>query len=301
MDLLNEQNTVSTENGNTDPFSVSTAVGVLVASVIFGYIVTMLFAVAGILSSSMDTGKSLGDTVMKLGLLIGTVCFVVPAYWFMRREKKSFKTLFRFNPVSAKTLIFTFILAIGLVVITDTIDRWIAPMINAYLDRTIGVLSPELMSDKILEKMKEEFKITGFLNGALLILAAVFAAGICEEMLIRGMFQGALEKKFSAVWAIVISSFVFSLIHINPWGGIQIFVIAIFLGLIAWKTGSIIPTIILHAVNNFLVILFNNMNPESLLWYGDDRHIEPGMIGVGVIFSVLGLAGLWITPHSDPK
>lgn len=287
------QNNIASQTPDTSPFLPATATGLLVASVIFGYTVTLLFALAGIMSSSTDTGKTVGDIILKIGLLVGTICFAVPAYWFTRRQNKSIKDTFRFHPVSSKTIILSCILALGLVVVTDTIDRWIAPMINSYLDSTIGALSPELMSDKILEKMKEEFKITGFMSGTLLILAAVFAAGICEEMLIRGMFQGALENKINAAWAVVVSSLVFSFIHINPWGGVQIFVIAIFLGVIAWRTGSIIPTIIIHAMNNFLVILFNNLDPETLTWYGDEQHIEPGMIGIGILFSVIGMAGLW--------
>ncbi|MBL7961230.1 CPBP family intramembrane metalloprotease [bacterium] len=295
MDQNSEQESTIPITPDSSPFLPATATGLLVASVIFGYIVTMLFAVAGIMSSSMDTGKAVGDLILKIGLLVGTICFVVPAYWYTRRENKSIKAVFRFHPVSSKTLILSCVLALGLVIVTDTIDRWIAPMINSYLDSTIGALSPELMSDKILEKMKEEFKITGFISGSLLILAAVFAAGICEEMLIRGMFQGALENKMNAVWAVVISSLVFSFIHINPWGGVQIFIIAIFLGVIAWRTGSIIPSIIMHAMNNFLVIVFNNLDPESLIWYGDEKHIEPAMIGVGFILSVIGAVGLWNT------
>ncbi|MBL7995153.1 CPBP family intramembrane metalloprotease [bacterium] len=293
MNQTESQNNIVAQTQDTSPFLPATATGLLVASVIFGYVVTMLFALAGIMSSSTDTGKTVGDLILKIGLLVGTICFVVPAYWYTRRENKSIKAIFRFHPVSSRTILFSFVLALGLVVVTDTIDRWIAPMINSYLDSTIGALSPELMSDKILEKMKEEFKITGFMSGILLILAAVFAAGICEEMLIRGMFQGALEIKMNAVWAVVISSLVFSFIHINPWGGVQIFIIAVFLGVIVWRTGSIIPSMIMHAMNNFLVIVFNNLDPETLAWYGDEKHIEPAAIGFGILLSIIGSAGLW--------
>jgi membrane protease YdiL (CAAX protease family) len=287
------KNDIQAVSQNTDPFTPGAAVGVLAVSVIFGYAVTLVFAFLGILSASADTGKTTGEFVLKLGMLIGTICFVVPAFIYARMEKKSMRSLFRFKPVSSQTIFFTFILALGLIVVTDTIDKWIAPMINAYLDSTIGALSPELMSDKILAKMKEEFMITGLLSGTLLILAAVFAAGFCEEMLIRGVFQGSLEKRLSAAYAIVISSLVFSFIHINPWGGIQIFVIAIFLGLIAWRADSIYPTIIMHALNNFIVILFNNLKPETLAWYGDENHIDPLVIGVGVVLMIGGLAGLF--------
>jgi membrane protease YdiL (CAAX protease family) len=115
------------------------------------------------------------------------------------------------------------------------------------------------------------------------------------------MFQGALEKKMKAAGAIAISSFVFALIHFNPWGGIQIFIIAIFLGLVAWRTNSIIPTIIMHAMNNLLVILFNNVNPEYLTWYGDEKHIQPYMMLTGLLLTAIGLAGVYSSSPSIEK
>lgn len=110
----------------------------------------------------------------------------------------------------------------------------------------------------------------------------------------RGMFQGALEKKYSAMTAIIISSLVFSMIHLNPWGGIQIFVIALFLGIVAWRTNSIIPTIIMHGMNNGSVILFNNLEPETIAWYGDTTHMETTVVIVGLLLALVGLVGIFL-------
>jgi membrane protease YdiL (CAAX protease family) len=196
---------------------------------------------------------------------------------------------FRFNRVSWLTVLSAVIFALGLVVVTDTIDRWIAPSINQFLDDTIGSLSPELRSERILEQIMLQLKFTNILSTTLLLFAAVVGAAYCEEMLIRGMFQRALENRFRAVWAILISSAVFALIHINPWGGIQIFIIAIALGVIAWKTNSIVPTIIVHGLNNFIVILFNNLSEEQLLWYGTKSEVHTHISVIGTGFFILGL------------
>ena len=258
----------------------------LIAGVCFGFAVTL----AGVWV--MDISKGVWN---KVDLVLGTFSFIVPAALYTRLKKLSFTRVFRFNTVSWKIISFTFLLTFGLVIVTDTLDHWIAPSINAFLDSTIGTLSPELQSEKILAKLQEEMMIHDLTTGILLVLAAVIGAALCEEMLMRGMFQGALEKNMSPAFAIAISSFVFSLIHINPWGGIQIFVLAVFLGTLVWKTGSIWPTMIMHGTNNGLVIIFNNTDPAKLTWYGDTSHIETPIIFAGIILTLVGLLGIMRT------
>jgi len=255
----------------------------MIAGVCFGFGVTIVGVAV------MDVTKSVWN---KLDLVIGTFAFIVPGASYVWKKKLPFAATFRFNPVPWSTLFFTVVLTLGLVIVTDALDRWIAPPINAFLDGTIGALSPELQSEKILAKLKEEMMISDPISGILLILAAVIGAALCEEMLMRGMFQGALEKKISAAGAIAVSSIVFALIHINPWGGIQIFVLAVFLGFVAWRTKSILPTMIMHGMNNFLVIVFSNADPATVQWYGDEWHLEDSTLIGGIVLGIVGLVGI---------
>lgn len=276
------------------PFSLKASVILLIVGVGVGYMITSMFAAASFAVTYLAKLNWLGSFISKFGLLIGTLSFILPAFFYMKRQRKLFVPTFRMNAISANVLWSTLIFSVGLFVATDALDRIVAPVINGFLDRTIGALSPELMSDRILEKLMQEFKLNDWVTGTMLILAAVFAAGFAEEMLMRGMFQGALEKKYSAAAAIIISSLVFSMIHLNPWGGIQIFVIALFLGIVAWRTNSIVPTIIMHGMNNGLVVLFNNLEPETAAWYGDKTQIESNVLIVGLLLALVGLVGIFI-------
>lgn len=281
------------------PFSLKTSVVLLILGVGVGYTITTMFAVV-VTAVMLMSGPSIpADVFMKLGLLVGTVSFIAPAYYYMRYCHKHPVHVFRLRPVPPSVLASTVALALGLFVVTDAIDRMIAPTINAFLDSTIGTLSPELLSDRILEKIMAEFTIKHWLSGTILILAAVVAAGVCEEMLLRGMFQQALESRWPAGRAILISSLVFAFIHLNPWGGIQIFIIALFLGLVAWKTGSILPTVLMHGVNNLLAIVIHNIGPDRLTWYGNDQTIEtPALIG-GVVLLLIGGFGIMAKPRGN--
>ncbi len=267
------------------------AVIILIVGVSLGFLVASLFSLTG-MALKLDTpGSAMADIILKTGLLLGTVSFVIPAWFWMKKCGIPLTAGFRFNRVSWLTVFSAVLFAIGLVIVTDTLDRWIAPSINRFLDETIGTLSPELKSERILEQMMLQFKFTNIVSTTLLLLAAVAGAAYCEEMLIRGMFQKTLENRMKALWAILISSAVFAMIHINPWGGIQIFIIALALGIIAWKTDSIVPTIIIHGLNNFIVILFNNLSEEQLLWYGTKTEVH---LHVSLAGTILFVVGLWL-------
>lgn len=280
---------------DSTPFSLKASVILLIVGIGVGYMITSMFAAASFAVTYMAKLNWLGSFISKFGLLVGTLSFILPAFFYMKRQRKLLVPTFRMNTISTNVLLSTLIFSLGLFVATDAVDRIVAPVINGFLDRTIGTLSPELMSDRILEKLMQEFKLNDWITGSMLVLAAVFAAGFAEEMLMRGMFQGALEKKYSAAAAIIISSLVFSMIHLNPWGGIQIFVIALFLGIVAWRTNSIVPTIIMHGMNNGLVILFNNLEPETVAWYGDKTQIESNVMIIGLLLAFVGLLGIFIS------
>lgn len=263
----------------------------LIVGVSLGFLVATIFSITGMLMRTGMSDSVIPDIILKTGLLAGTISFVIPAWFWLKKSGISLTSAFRFNRVSWITVLAAVIFALGLVIITDTIDRWIAPSINQFLDNTIGVLSPELKSERILEQLMAQFRFTNIFSTALLLFAAVVGAAYCEEMIIRGLFQQAFEQRLRAVWAILISSAVFSLIHINPWGGIQIFIIAIALGVIAWKTDSIVPTIIIHGLNNFIVILFNNIPEDQLVWYGTKTEVHGH---ISITGAVLFIIGLWL-------
>jgi CAAX amino terminal protease family. len=86
---------------------------------------------------------------------------------------------------------------------------------------------------------------------ATLIMSSV-VAGICEETGYRGWLQVPLEKKYGATTAIIISSIVFTSIHLTKaWASPilpHILFASVLLGLLAYKSGSLIPGMIGHSI-----------------------------------------------------
>jgi membrane protease YdiL (CAAX protease family) len=86
---------------------------------------------------------------------------------------------------------------------------------------------------------------------AVLIMGSI-VAGICEETGFRGYMQTPLEKKYGPRTAIIITSIIFMLIHLSHSWALpilpHIFFASVLLGILAYKTGSLIPGIIGHSI-----------------------------------------------------
>ncbi|MBP5637279.1 MAG: CPBP family intramembrane metalloprotease, partial [Bacteroidales bacterium] len=56
--------------------------------------------------------------------------------------------------------------------------------------------------------------------------------------------------KMKPVWAIVVSALFFALIHLNPWQALNAFIIGVVMGVVYYRTGSLLLTMLIHFVNN---------------------------------------------------
>lgn len=93
------------------------------------------------------------------------------------------------------------------------------------------------------------------LNIALGFTAIAILAPLVEELLFRGLLQRALGYKMPPYAAIGVASFVFALIHLQPYAIPPLMVLGAAFGYIYHKTGSLRINIILHAVNNAVALL----------------------------------------------
>jgi hypothetical protein len=93
--------------------------------------------------------------------------------------------------------------------------------------------------------------------GALLANLAVFALtpGICEELFFRGMLQRQLGRLLPPLGAIVITSLVFSAVHFQFYGFFARAALGMLLGLTAWRSGSLLPAMLGHAVFNGIMVI----------------------------------------------
>jgi uncharacterized protein len=87
-----------------------------------------------------------------------------------------------------------------------------------------------------------------------LILIAVIPA-IGEELLFRGILQGQLQRRMAPWAAIVVASAIFSFIHFQFDGFLPRMLLGLVLGWAYWRTGRIWVPIVMHFLNNGLIIM----------------------------------------------
>jgi membrane protease YdiL (CAAX protease family) len=101
----------------------------------------------------------------------------------------------------------------------------------------------------------------------LYLVRIVLLPSILEELFFRGVIMQSL-RRFGDGFALVCSSVVFGLAHLNAPQGVSAFFIALAIGFFVLRTGSILTGVIIHFVNNALVVaaefITRGMNPGAL-------------------------------------
>lgn len=109
--------------------------------------------------------------------------------------------------------------------------------------------------EHLFPKESESLEETGkllFPGIAGLLYGCIFCP-ILEEIGLRGILLGGLQKSRCRPWlAILITAIIFALLHGLGVHSVVSFVFAIIVGWLYWRTGSIIPGMIVHIVNNSL-------------------------------------------------
>ena len=100
------------------------------------------------------------------------------------------------------------------------------------------------------------------------VLSIALFAPILEELLFRGAIQGVLFRTLDKPWiAILISSFIFGVVHMNPAQVPFAFLLGVMFGWLYHRTGSLLPGIIGHVLNNSVaavnMILYGNATIEE--------------------------------------
>ena len=99
------------------------------------------------------------------------------------------------------------------------------------------------------------------LNVILTILTVAVIPAVCEEFLFRGLVLNS-AKWLGDVKSVLISAGFFCIYHMSPYQTAYQFVMGVLYGIVALKANSVLPTVIMHFLNNLLVILWYYFFPS---------------------------------------
>lgn len=116
------------------------------------------------------------------------------------------------------------------------------------------------------DNMKDVFN--AMLHNPVGIISIVVLAPAVEELLFRGAIQGHLMRTWkNPTYAIVISALIFGLVHGNPKQIPFAFVTGLALGWVYYRTGSLLPSMLMHFLNNgsSVLLFYLTDNPQSTM------------------------------------
>jgi membrane protease YdiL (CAAX protease family) len=133
-------------------------------------------------------------------------------------------------------------------------------------------------------------------NRFFVLLTVCLVAPIMEELFFRGFVFREFLKRYSMRKAMIASSLVFALFHLNPWQAITALPIGLLNAWLVLRTGSVVPGILVHVATNttsvFLLFALGALfgfSEEELI---EQEHVPWQILLVGVVSSVSGL--LWL-------
>jgi len=194
----------------------------------------------------MFIGNSVGQI-----LFLGLATYLFAGLHTSKSEKKSFLKLQTFSNTGQM---------VGLTALLFVVVQPIIYYIG-YLNSLIPV--PDFfteMQETQYEMIESFLTSDGVLIMGLINIALVPA--ICEEVMFRGYVQSAFEKSWGVWPAIIISGLLFGLFHIQLSNLMPLAALGILLALVTWLSGSLLPAITAHFINNGGAVLLATYYPE---------------------------------------
>jgi len=99
-----------------------------------------------------------------------------------------------------------------------------------------------------------------------LFVVAVVPA-VIEECLFRGLIQRILDRLLSPIVSAVLAGTIFGLFHLNPFDIVTLVGLGIFLGLLRYRSQSLLLPILAHFLNNAMAVfaVYVGMDNDNLI------------------------------------
>lgn len=253
--------------------------------IIPGFRLAVFLVIAGVLSGIFVAGVLIAlfmkdfssDYTNRLSLFVGEIFIPLPVVVWALVKKIDAGKLFRFNLKNIRPghIFYTIVLGAGISILTDEVDRLIQK-IFAYPLR--------------FSYLEEFMRIQDLFTAVYIVALILIVAPLIEEMIFRGFLLRVFEYRIGDVTrAVLLNALIFAIFHFNPWWFVQIFILGIFMGYLAWKTDSILLSFTLHFCVNGLSVFFINAGEKVRAIYELNGHVSPVFIVMGIILFYIGM------------
>ena len=215
-------------------------------------------------------------TVPNLGILLGELlAILIPTVLAVRVLGADVRATLRLRLPSTTDLLLALPLAVSLAVLNDQVSNLTSQVFPI----------PEELREGIVRLLRAQTAYEWIVR----ILGLAVGAAVAEEVLFRGFIQKSLEgSSLGRPGAILITAFLFAVMHFIPQGLASYTLAGLVLGITAIATDSILIPILIHGVNNASAILL--LNVAGLESLGEPVWIPPGILIPAALIFTLTLA-----------
>ncbi|UKB85342.1 CPBP family intramembrane metalloprotease [Chryseobacterium sp. MEBOG06] len=183
----------------------------------------------------------LKDWFLMVANSVGFLTAIAFFDFFIVRRTTNMKLNFNFSSVNFYTYLLIFPMMAGMMFISEFVTAQIpttGPFFGDFYEYFTRLMS-QLTDDPVI-----------------MIIMTVIMAPIFEEIIFRGIIQKGLINKGTEPWkAILYASIIFGVVHGNPWQFISAVMLGCVLGLVYYKTKSLLMPMLLHGFNNLTLSL----------------------------------------------
>ena len=140
----------------------------------------------------------------------------------------------------------------------------------------------------------------------ILVGSLALAPAIIEELCFRGFLFSALLKVMSPTRVIVVTSLLFGLFHVLTGNALLIerfiptTLLGLLLGWIAYRTGSVVPGMLMHFVHNALLELVGKYHKQLAEWNimelgttAETEHLPVELLAASTAVALVGVGIVW--------
>ncbi len=166
--------------------------------------------------------------------------------------------------------------------------------IGSYLIvQVLGYAIQQLFPEAFAAQQNDLVSIWGEDPLWLLVLSSALIPGICEEWAFRGFLLGSLKNRYKKLTAVILCGLIFGLFHLSPMQILLVSVFGLVMAVVAYESGSIFPTMLMHFLNNLSAVLISKYRDVLIEKY-DWAEAVPlyavfVMAALGALFTVAGL------------
>ncbi len=162
-----------------------------------------------------------------------------------------------------------------------------------FLNKWIGLTGVSDQHVQYVERLVEQCRD---MSPLVMLLALAVTPAVCEELFFRGYVFRSLIRASSVSSAILLGAVLFGAFHVVTLG-VERFLpstlLGLMLGWVCWRTGSVLPGILLHACHNGLVSMIAYYGDELAArgWGVEERtHLPVSWLAAATVGIALGVA-----------